>query len=283
MHSSPPPSGDSGALSATRLAQHLAGAELDWEIAGRVASTSDALIARARVRAPRRASLLAADEQTAGRGRRGRAWLATPGGALLFSIALPWPRGPADSAPISLACGAAVAECLAQSAIEVRLKWPNDVLLEGAKLAGILAELAEDPRGERTLVIGMGLNLYVDEAQRRAIGQPVADLAQCVGRGPAGAQREAWLARLALALIGAARQFALHGFDASRASYLSHCAYLGESVILQATGGPVVSGTARGVDAEGRLLLESDGRILTMLSGEMSLRAHRQVGPEPLP
>lgn len=261
-------------LSAAVLARELREANLDWQIVDRTTSTNADLVARARAQAPRRPALLAADEQTAGRGRHGRAWLAAPGSALLFSVALPWRRAPADSAAVTLACGLAIAQCLEQSRIGVQLKWPNDVLLDGGKLGGILTELTEDAGGARTLVVGLGLNLLLDEAQRLAIGQPAAALAQALGPAAATA-RERWLARLALALIGAAEQFDRLGFAGVCADFNRYCAYRGQTVTLHADGQTARQGTVIGVDELGRLLFECDGQILTIISGAVSLRASR--------
>ena len=277
------------ALAPAALAQCLQGADLDWEIAPRIASTNAELARRARAAAPRRPILLAADEQTAGRGRQGRSWHAAPGHALLFSLAQPWARAPAASAAVTLACGVALARCLEQQGIAVRLKWPNDILLHGRKLAGLLTELTEDRDGARTLVVGVGMNLVVDAALRASIDQPVAELAECLG-AQALAHKEAWLARCTLALLQATGEFAEHGFAPARDEFNRRCAYLDQAVLL--TGTPPAGGAGaaapaplrgilRGVDEQGRLLLESDGRVLAMMSGDVSLRA--DAAPPPCP
>jgi BirA family biotin operon repressor/biotin-[acetyl-CoA-carboxylase] ligase len=266
-------SGNPAALSAEALARHLSGADLDWEIAARTASTNAELVARARLRAPWRPVLLATDEQSAGRGRQGRAWHATPGGALLLSLALPWSRRAAESAAVTLACGVGAARCLEREGVRISLKWPNDLLFEGRKLGGILTELTEDDARAQTLVVGLGLNLFVGAEQRRAIGQPVAELAECLGYESVRVARELWLARIALALLRAAQEFEALGFAPSREFFLSHCAYLGLTVCLQREGREERSGILRGVDESGRLLLENGTGTLAVNSGELSLRA----------
>jgi BirA family biotin operon repressor/biotin-[acetyl-CoA-carboxylase] ligase len=269
-----------GALQAARLAQALRDAELDWEIVPRTGSTNADLLARARERAPARPLLRAADAQSAGRGRLGRSWQATPGGALLFSVALPWRGAPAASAAVTLACALAVAQCLEQAGVVVQLKWPNDLLLGGRKLAGMLTELAEDRQGARSLVIGLGLNVFVDAAQRAAIGLPVAELAEALGRAAVEAAREDWLARLALALIGAAQRYEREGLAPSVAGFEQRCAWRGETVQLAVPGQPGVAGVLLGIDGAGALRLRSGDRILTIISGEMSMR---KPGPSTLP
>ena len=120
-----------------------------------------------------RGLLLAAGWQRAGRGRHGRAWSTPPGDAALLSVAVAL-RQQAALAPLTLACGVGVAESLQAAGVDVRLKWPNDVLLAGRKLAGILAELALDPRGVRTVVLGIGLNLVLPPDSLARIAQPAA-------------------------------------------------------------------------------------------------------------
>jgi BirA family biotin operon repressor/biotin-[acetyl-CoA-carboxylase] ligase len=262
-------------LSAAGLREQLRGGDLDVEVVAQTASTHADLVARARAGAPRRPLLRAAARQTAGRGRLGRAWLDAEGGSLLFSIALPWRREPGRSAAVGLACALAVAQCLRAHAVAADVKWPNDILLDGRKLAGLLAELAEDGDGARTLVVGLGLNLWLDEAQRRAIGQPVAELAERLGRESVRTDRELWLARLATAMIGAAAEFDARGFGGMREAFNAHCAYLGQPVVLHADGRPMHTGIARGVDDDGRLLLECEGKVLALVGGELSLRARR--------
>jgi BirA family biotin operon repressor/biotin-[acetyl-CoA-carboxylase] ligase len=267
------------ALSSQVLARALQGADLDWELVARIASTQAELAERARRGAPSRAMLLAAQEQTAGRGRHGRTWLSAPGASLVFSLALPWRRAAAASTAVTLACGVALARCLAAQGIVVQVKWPNDILLRGRKLAGILTELIEH-EGARTLVIGVGLNLRVDPAQQAAIGQPAAGLADAPAGAGVAAPGEAWLARLALALLEAAREFERRGFAGLRKEFNRHCAFVGQPVtLLDGIVAPAAApragrhGVLRGVDDDGRLLLESDGRVLAMMSGDVSLRA----------
>lgn len=270
-----------GALQAVLLAPLLRDSGLDWEIVDTTGSTNADLIARARRQAPSLPILLAADRQTAGRGRLGRVWHAAPGGALLFSLAVPWDVDPGASAAVSLACGVAIARCLEAAGVAVQLKWPNDVLLDGRKLAGMLTEMTEDAQGARTLVVGVGLNLRVDARQRIDIGHPVAELAERVGAA-AAREREAWLARLVLALLGALRDYPRHGFAAYQADYERVCAYKGAAVELSQQGQATRRGILQGVDAQGRLRLAcEDGHNLTIMSGELSLRPAAAAGTSP--
>ncbi len=246
--------------------------DLDRELVAVTASTHADLIEQARRHAPHRALLRAASRQTAGRGRLGRTWVDSAGGSLLFSLALPWPRPASESAAVTLACGLAAARCLHEHGVRVALKWPNDILLGEGKLAGMLAEIAEDPAGSKTLVVGMGLNLALDCAQRTAISQPAADLSQCLGREVVLAQRELWLARMAVSVLEGARQFAREGFGPLCAPFNEFFAFHGRPVSLHGSGARDITGIARGVDARGRLILDCDGCLVAQASGELSLR-----------
>jgi BirA family transcriptional regulator, biotin operon repressor / biotin---[acetyl-CoA-carboxylase] ligase len=126
------------------------------------ASTNDEAAAWARAGAPHGAIVIA-DSQTRGRGRLGRAWHSPPGAALYFSAilrpSLPLPRLP----PLTLAVGVALAEAVARFDVQARLKWPNDLLVGGKKLAGILAESATQGGRLEHVIVGIGVNLHVGE------------------------------------------------------------------------------------------------------------------------
>ncbi len=191
---------------------------------------------------------------------------------MLFSLALPWPLDPFTTPAVTLACGLAVAQCLRQYSVPVALKWPNDILLHGNKLAGILTEFAQSENGANTLVIGMGLNLRPDARVRTAVGHAVADLEQCLG-AEAAQMRELWLARLATALLTAARDYQAQGFAGVREAYDTLLAYRGQPVQLRGADGVAHSGLALGVDEAGRLLLDCAGSCLAIASGELRLLA----------
>jgi len=266
-------------LSATELARHLQRGDLDVELVAVTGSTSADLAARARAGVPARPVLRAADYQSAGRGRLGRSWQGSASGSLLFSLALDWHGAPDASAAVTLACAVALARSLGERGIAATLKWPNDVMLDGRKLAGTLAELVEDASGARTLIIGIGVNIALDPAQRKAIGHPVAELAQCLGRQAATAQREFWLARLALAALEAARQFEARGLAPSVEAFNELFAWRGQPVALHCAGHAPRAGIARGIDAQGRLLFDEQGCLSAVASGEVSLRRHDGQAP----
>jgi BirA family biotin operon repressor/biotin-[acetyl-CoA-carboxylase] ligase len=260
-------------LSTDVLRQALAAtAPVTVETVESTGSTNADLLARARARAPRDPIVRATLEQTAGRGRMGRRWHAARGHALLFSIAARW-RGELACAPaVTLACGVAVTECLRQRGVDACLKWPNDVLLDGRKLAGILAELAIDPDAGATLVVGIGLNLRLDPAQRERIGRPAADLSERIDPARLALERESWIGRLAAAALGALRDVERDGFAPFRSRFDERFAYRGRAVMLTGEGRIVRAGIARGVDDEGRLLIDTGDGLHAAVSGELSLR-----------
>jgi BirA family biotin operon repressor/biotin-[acetyl-CoA-carboxylase] ligase len=289
-------------LSDALLAQHLAGVELDRELVAETTSTNSDLVARARSGAPARPVLRVAQRQTQGRGRRGRRWHGVEGGSLLFSLAIPWQRSAADSTAVTLACGLAVAALLREhlpvAGERVRVKWPNDILFDQGKLAGILVEFAEDAAGARTLVVGLGINLVSDTALLASVAgappgdgavpqmapgdsaaMPVADLATALGAAAVLAQREIWLARLARALLAAARRFDEAGFAGGPDVFAAHCAYLGNTVVVHGVGNAPLAGVLRGVDAHGRLLIETAHGVQALSNGEVSVRAARAPLP----
>lgn len=212
--------------------------------------------------------------QTAGRGRQGRPWQGQAG--LTFSVAMPLALPPARLSGLSLAVGLAVAEALEQcdAALGARigLKWPNDLQIDGRKLAGILIESV--PAGPQRLwaVIGIGLNLVRDARMEAALGRALAGVAEAIT--PFDAQRDptrilgAVLARLACMRT----QFVADGFAPMAQAWSARDAYRDEPVRLLHDGAVLAEGVARGVDAEGHLLLETAAGLERIASGEVSLR-----------
>lgn len=210
-----------------------------------------------------------AEFQTAGRGRRGDRWLAPPGAAVCLSLGWRFDVPPRDLSALSLAVGIAVANGLqALGAAGVRLKWPNDLLLAGRKLAGILIEMRSELGGPCTVVIGVGVNVAVGEDVRAQIDQPVASLADAIQPPPS---RNAVAASLLNALTGTLQRFAAQGFAAFTDDWLALDALAGRPVSLSLPDRTVI-GIARGVDANGLLLIEVDGRLESFMAGHVRLR-----------
>ena len=210
-----------------------------------------------------------AEFQTAGRGRRGDRWLAPPGAAVCMSLGWRFDVPPRDLSALSLAVGVAVAQGLQTlGAAGVRLKWPNDLLLAGRKLAGILIEMRSELGGPCTVVIGIGVNVAVGEEVRAQIDQPVASLADAIQPPPS---RNAVAASILSALSQTLTTFAARGFAAFTADWLTLDALAGRAVTLSLPD-RTVSGIARGVDANGLLLIDIDGRVESFMAGHVRLR-----------
>ena len=259
-------------LERQRIAAALADVSIDIEAVLETGSTNADLLASARQRQPARPQLRATLVQTAGRGRLGRRWHSSRGASLLFSLALPLPAVAPPPIAATLACGIALAEVLANDAVAVRLKWPNDVMLDGRKLAGILCELAQDDTGAGTLVIGVGVNLWADAAMRASAGQPLATLSEGIGHARLATEREVLLARFVRALHQRVGDYLREGFVPLQPRYMRWLAYLDQPVEMFEQGVRVASGDVVGVDGAGRLLVRTEAGLRSFISGEVSLR-----------
>jgi BirA family biotin operon repressor/biotin-[acetyl-CoA-carboxylase] ligase len=213
--------------------------------------------------------LLVAEQQTAGRGRQGRVWLSSPGASLTFSLALPLTL--ADWSGLSLVVGVAIAEALdgaAGSAPRIGLKWPNDLWLLGdpsatRKLGGILIETVA-AGAQRLAIIGIGLNVQRFEPAEVNTGfAPLGEL-------DTGATAPAVLARIALPLVQALQQFEREGFAPFAERFAARDVLRGRAI--STTLAEVPHGIARGVSAQGALLVETDAGVVPVSSGEVSVR-----------
>lgn len=234
-------------------------------------STSSELSRRAQAGAPA-GTVVVADAQTAGRGRRGRAWLAGPEEGLTFSLLWRFPRDFRHFSGLSLAVGVAVARaCARLGADGVGLKWPNDVLAAvpggWGKLAGILVELQAQGDG-MLAVIGIGLNLQTPRLPPGA-GLPVASLAERLGAVP---ERHAVMAALLDALAEVLEVFSRQGFAACREEWQGYHVWQDQPVVLMQDGQLQGRGRCLGADEDGALLLEREGKVVRYLAGDLSLR-----------
>jgi BirA family biotin operon repressor/biotin-[acetyl-CoA-carboxylase] ligase len=240
-------------------AQHV-----EIEVVAETGSTNADLMARSS--SLQQPVLRIAERQTAGRGRAGRSWRTEGAQVLTFSLA--WRFQDVQSlSGLPLAVGVCVAEVLQTLAIPVQLKWPNDILRDGKKLAGILIE--SSPAGSEGVwaIIGIGLNLLIPEQLEQEIGRAVADapwLAQM--------DRNQLLASLLNGLSRGMQEFAHAGFAAFQTRWNTLHAYAGLAVRVLDQGVVQQQGLALGVDGQGRLLLDAGGTQLAVLAGDVSLR-----------
>lgn len=234
-----------------------------------LASTNTALMAAA-LDGAAEGTLICAEHQPSGKGRRGRSWHAVPGGSLTFSVLWRFDSGLQSMAGLSLAAGLAIARAInAQSRHPVQLKWPNDVLVDFRKLAGVLVEVQGDLHGAAFAVIGIGLNVRLNAAQRDAIDRAVVDLSEL----GVSAGRNQILADCLRELHAVMTRFRAHGFAALRDDWQALDAYAGRPVRLSVADARVVAGVAAGVDDTGALLLrEANAGVRAYSGGELSLR-----------
>jgi BirA family transcriptional regulator, biotin operon repressor / biotin---[acetyl-CoA-carboxylase] ligase len=216
-----------------------------------------------------------AEYQSAGRGRRGRRWLAPPTAGLCLSVGGRMPAAPSDYASLATAVGVACAGALEALGVSpIGLKWPNDLLLGGGKLGGILIELRGEAQGPATIAVGLGLNVRLDSAARAEIvaagGLPPADLASIRD----GAHDRNAIAAALIAAIADCLVRAPAGLGAAvLAGWRQRDALAGRAVHI-AGAGTDRTGIARGIDPSGALLLEeADGSRHRVTAGEVTLRA----------
>ena len=240
------------------------------EIHDAIDSTNTRLMQEAAGGAPS-GTLCLAERQTAGRGRLGRTWVSPFGANLYLSLLWRFPFGPAGMGGLSLAAGAAVANALrAAGTGDIGLKWPNDVLWQRRKLAGLLLEVAGEVHGPAHVVVGVGVNTHLEPDQGAAIDRPWVDLDQALGRG--AYSRNALTAGVAEALIQAMDRFGREGLAPFLADWERYDLYRGEQVEVH-WGQQRVRGTHLGLDASGALRLDTGAGIETFQAGEVSLRS----------
>jgi BirA family biotin operon repressor/biotin-[acetyl-CoA-carboxylase] ligase len=221
-------------------------------------STNGEALRLATAGAPDRTAVLA-ERQTQGRGRRGRGWAFLPGNLALSLII---DRGAAAAAPglLSLAVGVAAAQACRAFGIDARLKWPNDVMLDAAKLGGILIEAATPHR----YIAGIGLNLAAAPAIE---GRATVSLAERLGRD-AAPSLDAFLAVFEPVLTGWADRWAAGDGASIRAAWLAQADRLGQTITLT-DGDATVAGIFRSIAEDGALGLESDGGLRFFHAGEI--------------
>jgi BirA family biotin operon repressor/biotin-[acetyl-CoA-carboxylase] ligase len=228
------------------------------EVVPSTGSTNADLLARA-LRGEPEGVVLAAEEQTAGRGRMGRSWTSPPYAALTFSLLTRPDVPPARRGWLPLLTGVAVTTAVTEvTGIEARLKWPNDVLAGEAKLAGILAEAAGD-----AVVVGIGLNVSTEPAELSQLlaapGPGALPAASLRAAGATALNREKILLAILAGFERRYQAWRRAGGDPDRSGlrpeYIRLSATIGRTVRAELPGGQALSGPAVGVDSDGRLLI----------------------------
>ncbi len=209
-----------------------------------------------------------AEYQYGGRGRRGRNWASPYGGNIYLSLLWRFNDGTARLGGLSLAVAVALMRLLQELGIEnAGIKWPNDILVDGKKLAGILSDVAGESNGPCHVVVGIGMNFQMSKNQAATIGQPWVDLSQLgLKQG-----RSVIAGRLIHHLLIMLNDYQQYGLNAFISEWRQWDLARDNGIIIH-HGEKATEGVARGIDEQGLLLVEHDGAIQKYASGEVSLR-----------
>ncbi|MBL3589178.1 MAG: bifunctional biotin--[acetyl-CoA-carboxylase] ligase/biotin operon repressor BirA [gamma proteobacterium endosymbiont of Lamellibrachia anaximandri] len=209
------------------------------------------------------------ERQSAGRGRHGRQWISPFGSNIYLSLLWRFETGPMGLGGLSLAAGIAIIRTLQGLGYQgVGLKWPNDVLWEGRKLAGLLLEVVGESEGPSQVVIGIGLNTHIGE-HGDAIDQPWVDLISISDEMEI--RRNRIVAKLIDNLVDVILTYRRSGLAAFTDEWQRHDLLTGETISL-CSASQEYEGRHRGIDETGALLLEIDGKLRRFYAGEVSLR-----------
>lgn len=211
--------------------------------------------------------VLLAEMQTEGRGRRGRTWVSPFGKNIYMSLGFELSGGPESLAGLSLVAGLSVARAITQvTGLSPGLKWPNDVWLDGKKVAGILVELQGEATTGWRVILGVGLNVMMGLSDGEEIDQPWSSL------GPyMNCSRSKLAENLALCLIEDIEQFKVKGFGHFLPAWSAVDVFLGRRVDVLGAG---ISGVAEGVDPMGNLMVRDGDSLHVIRAGEVSVRAN---------
>ena len=213
--------------------------------------------------------VVVAEAQTGGRGRRGRSWVTAPGRNVAFSVVLRPSGLPTARAPeLTLVASLAICDALRRAGVDAGIKWPNDVLVGGRKIAGILTELAAEPDQVHWVVVGVGVNV---NTRAEDFPPELRGLATSVllERGQP-APRALFLVACLTLLEEWYDRHAEEGFEPIRAAWKERSVTLGREVLVQLDGRELV-GRAEDLDATGALLVRSAAGVERVTSGDVSL------------
>ncbi|HEX5793358.1 MAG TPA: bifunctional biotin--[acetyl-CoA-carboxylase] ligase/biotin operon repressor BirA [Rheinheimera sp.] len=212
---------------------------------------------------------LVAEAQTAGRGRRGRNWYSPFAASLYFSMYWRLEQGIQAAMGLSLVVAIAIARMLKQQyQVDAKVKWPNDVYVDGKKLCGILVELAGQAHAGCDVIIGIGMNIRLPQQALNNIDQQYIDLANASGQA---IDRNLLVALLQQQLVSLLAEFSENGFSGFVAEFDQHNQYRDKAVKL--IGNTEIRGTCLGVDKQGALLIKTAAGVQAYFGGELSLRA----------
>jgi len=247
---------------------HVARVDTAWTLG----STNTALMERPYPRVGTGEALLA-EYQTAGRGRRGRTWVAPPGGSICLSFSWVFGEVPRDLGALGLVIGVCAKEALTRlGVVGVGLKWPNDLLIDDRKLGGILIELRAESSGPACVVIGIGLNVALGAELLEKISATGIAPTDLVSAGLKGARRNVVAAGLISSFAQGLLDFEREGLKPFVQKWMAVDALRGRPVTVMATEA-AIKGIARGIDLDGALLVETPQGLQKFISGDVSVRA----------
>jgi len=257
-------------LSEEKISAHVAKQQIETKI--EVHSVIDSTNSYLMRRLPHQNSLgqvCIAEYQSAGRGRRGRQWVSPFGSHIYMSMYWHLEQGMSAAMGLSVVAALAVSDAIKiLHDTEVELKWPNDIYYQGVKLAGILIDLEGQAMEPCHCVIGIGLNINMPEKSAKLVDQPWIDLANAVG---GKVDRNVLAAEIVIALTKRLKIHSQTGINTMVSEWQSQDFYINKPVNL-ITGDRSTRGICRGINAQGALMLEVNGKVSPIYGGEVSLR-----------
>lgn len=271
----------------SRLSSHSSALLQDLSLAFSVDSTNIAMMQRVEMKDALSGSVMFAEQQTAGRGRRGRSWVSPLGRNIYCSIVWRFATGAAALSGLSLAVGVASVKALESLGYQgVELKWPNDLLWQGRKLGGILLEMSGDAAGPCHVVVGIGLNLTMSEIVNQSSGKPdmTSDISQDwvdlreIGQFQV-VDKNAVAAALLDQLLPMLDEFESLGFSYYLPQWQARDAFIDRDVEIHLSDEQVISGCYKGVATDGGLIVQTAEGEQRLHGGEISLRASSENMP----
>jgi BirA family biotin operon repressor/biotin-[acetyl-CoA-carboxylase] ligase len=217
--------------------------------------------------------VMLAEYQTAGRGRRGRAWVAPPGGSICLSLSWAFRGVPQDLGALGLVIGVCALRALRDFGLEdASLKWPNDLVIEGKKLGGILIELRAESAGPACVIIGIGLNVALGANALEAIEETGVSPIDLVTAGLEHPSRNAFASALITQIVHGLLVFEKEGLRPFAEEWRNADALRGRQIDVHTLEG-VARGLARGIDLHGALVVETPQGVRRFISGDVTVRA----------
>ncbi len=246
--------------------------DIDCDVVMQIDSTNTALMKLLQESNVTSGKCVVAEMQAEGRGRRGRKWASPFAKNLYFSMLWNFYTGLSGLEGLSLVIGISIVQVLKKMGLEdAKLKWPNDVLINNKKLAGVLLDVYGDPTGFCNVVIGVGLNVYMVKPDI-IIDQPWVSLEQVIDLKIG---RSALFILLIENLIANLELYERYGFLHFMSEWKLYDAYLGKEVVVT-LGDKVLVGVAQGVSNSGELMVKTQSSVQSFSGGEVTLRIKQQ-------